>query len=103
MKEKGDVDFSLVDQLKPKADEAVVAQLRVLLGMAEIGELKNIFVVGEIRGEDPLMVQAGECDSVKMLGILDWAKSRWREDEITTWHDGEHLLDPEDEDENGPA
>jgi len=91
-----DIKFGVVE---PEVDESVVAQLRVLIGMAKTGELRNIFVVGEIKGEDPLMVQAGECDPVKMLGILDWAKSRWREDEIVTWHDGQHLLDPEDDDE----
>lgn len=69
----------------PKEDMAcqqVIAQLKQLLKLAEEGEIKNVFVVCELRTQDPMFVQAGKHDNLKTLGLLDWAKARWRETQI---------------------
>ncbi len=74
----------------PKKDMAcqqVITQLKQLLVLAEQGEIKNVFAVCELRTQDPMFVQAGEHDSLKTLGLLDWAKSRWRETQVMDYED----------------
>jgi hypothetical protein len=72
----------------PKKDMAcqqVIAQLKQLLLLAEQGDIKNVFAICELRSEDPMFVQAGIHDPLKTLGLLDWAKARWRETQIVDY------------------
>lgn len=55
----------------------VVKQLEELLESAKSGEIRNFFIVAEVRNDDPLFVQVGENSPLKTLGLLEWAKSRW--------------------------
>lgn len=67
---------------KDMASQHVIAQLKQLLKLAEQGEIKNVFAICELRSEDPMFVQAGPHDALQILGLLDWAKSRWRDTQI---------------------
>jgi len=76
--------------IKPEVDRAVVEQIKILLKMALEGKIKNIMVIIEHSTGDPIFVQAGKHDPVKILGLLDWAKARWREEEVVTWMDEDY-------------
>lgn len=78
----------------PKEDMAckyVVAQLEQLLDLAKKGEIKNIFAICELRTDDPMFVQAGSKDVLRTLGLLDWARARWRETQITDFESSPEL------------
>jgi len=76
--------------IKPEVNECVIEQIKIVLKMALEGKIKNIFVIMEHTTEDPIFVQAGEHDPVKLLGLLDWAKARWREEQVVTWMDEDY-------------
>lgn len=60
----------------------VIEQLKQLLALAEQGDVKSIFAICELKTEDPMFVQAGFHDPIRILGLIDWAKARWRETQI---------------------
>ena len=74
----------------PKKDEAcphVVKQLEELLDSAKTGRIKNMFVIAEIRNDDPMFVQVGVNEPLKTLGLLEWAKARWVETALMDYED----------------
>lgn len=76
----------------PSKDEAcpyVVAQLEELLESAKTGRIRNMFVIAEIRNDDPLFIQVGVNEPLKTLGLLEWAKARWIETSLLPYEDEE--------------
>ena len=69
----------------------VIAQLKQLLALAEQGEIKNVFAICELRTEDPMFVQAGKHNALIILGLLDWAKARWRDTQIYDYEEDQEL------------
>lgn len=74
----------------PSQDEPcphVVKQLEEVLESAKKGRVKNVFIIAEIRNEDPLFVQAGMNEPLKTLGLLEWAKTRWLETTLINYEE----------------
>jgi len=72
--------------IKPKFSQATVERLEEVLKLAKDGEIKNVFIIAEFYdGSDPMFVEAGEREPLQTLGLLDWAKARWRELSIATY------------------
>jgi len=76
----------------PRKDEAcphVVKQLEELLESAKTGRIRNMFIIAEIRNDDPMFVQVGVNEPLKTLGLLEWAKARWIETSLIQYEDEE--------------
>ena len=74
----------------PSKDEAcpfVVKQLEELLESAKTGRIRNMFVVAEIKNDDPMFLQVGVNEPLKTLGLLEWAKARWLETALLNYED----------------
>ena len=74
----------------------VLELAKVLMKMAEDGRIKNMVILAEMFEEDPYLLHAGDRDAARTLGLMDWAKSKWRED-----HFYGYPTDPEDPDPSG--
>jgi len=84
--------------IKPKFSKETVGKLEEVLKLAKDGQIKNVFIISEFfGGDDPMFVNAGEHDPMKTLGLLDWAKARWREVAILTYDDAKFDDDGPDE------
>ena len=76
----------------PSQDEPcphVVKQLEELLESAKTGRIRSMFIIAEIRNDDPLFVQVGVNDCLRTLGLLEWAKQRWMETSLMDYTDDE--------------
>jgi hypothetical protein len=69
-------DAPALAEVKPAADDRVVAYLRTLLERAEAGELLAVAIAGELTGREVITGVAGEHDMFRILGALDMMKSR---------------------------
>ena len=74
----------------PSKDEPcphVVKQCEELLEAAKAGKIKNMFIIADIRNEDPMFVQVGVNEPLITLGLLEWAKTRWIETSLVNYED----------------
>lgn len=69
----------------------VIKQLEELLEAANEGKIKNMFIVAEIRNDDPMFVQVGVNEPIKTLGLLAWAQTRWIETALVAYEDDDAI------------